>query len=405
MTSPKGFPLDRPAGTGWNVFDGDVAYPVAVLHESALAHNGTLMREFCQANGVSLAPHGKTTMAPAVFRRQLADGAWAITAATTWQAKTMYEAGVDRVLIANEVVVAGEARWLAGAIRDGLDVYCYVDSVAGVEILSSALEETDAMLKVLVEVGIDGGRTGVRSPAGGLAVAEAAAAAPRLALTGVAGFEGIISPAEHPDPGASVDRFLDEIVDLTHAIADRSWFDPSPEVVVTAGGSAYFDHVAARFAQVDLDLPTRIVIRSGCYITHDDGAYDRSSPMGAEPRVGGDSHFVPAIEIWGAVLSRPEPGRALIGIGKRDASPDGLLPLAKKVRRRGGDRVEEIDPIRAVALNDQHAYLDLETSDSLAVGDLVGFGISHPCTTFDKWRALAIVDDDYNVIEVAETLF
>ena len=405
MTSPKGFPLDRPAGTGWNVFDGHVAFPVAVLSESALAHNGTLMRDYCASQGVSIAPHGKTTMAPALFRRQLADGAWAITAATTWQAKAMYEAGVPRILIANEVVVPAEARWLGGALEDGLDLYCYVDSVAGVEILSAALDGAEATLKVLVEVGVDGGRTGVRGTPRGLEVAEAANRSRQLALTGVAGFEGIIGPEGDRTAAERVDAFLTEIVDFTRAIADRRWFQPSPDVVVSAGGSAYFDYVVARFSHLDLDLPTRIVIRSGCYITHDDGAYDGSSPMGAQSRVGGDAHLMPAIEIWGVVLSRPEPSRALVGIGKRDASADGLLPLAKKVRRRASDVVEDIQPIRVSAVNDQHAYLDLDEFNPLEVGDLIGFGISHPCTTFDKWRALAIVDDDYNVIELVETLF
>ncbi|MEP7114523.1 MAG: hypothetical protein ABI862_14755, partial [Ilumatobacteraceae bacterium] len=105
---PKGFPLRSTARTGWSIFDDDVPYPVALLFESAIEHNSATMRAYCERHGVSLAPHGKTTMAPALFRRQLRDGAWAITAATTWQARTMREAGVGRVLIANEVVVPGE---------------------------------------------------------------------------------------------------------------------------------------------------------------------------------------------------------------------------------------------------------------------------------------------------------
>lgn len=401
----KGLPLDGGIETGWSIFDGDVSYPVAVLLESALDNNGAAMAAFCQRHGVSLAPHGKTTMAPALFRRQIADGSWAITAATTWQAMRMREAGVERVLIANEVVVPAEVAWLAGAQADGLEVYCYVDSVAGVGIMGETLASlgADRPLPVMVEMGLAGGRTGVRSVAEGLVVAEAVDASPHLALTGTAGFEGIIPPSDG-SANATVDGFLDGIVELTHAVAGKGWFEPTPEVIVTAGGSAYFDRVADRFLRVSIDQPVRLVIRSGCYVTHDDGSYDRSSPMGTESRLD-EGRLEPAIEVWGAVLSRPEPTRALVGIGKRDASPDGLLPLAKKVRRRGSSVVETIDPIRVSALNDQHAYLDLEPSDPLAVGDLVGFGISHPCTTFDKWRAMALVNDDYFVQEVVETIF
>ena len=407
MNRPKGFPLAPGPDTGWNLFDGDVAFPVAVLLESALTHNGAMMRQYCEQHRVSLAPHGKTTMAPALFRRQIADGAWAITAATTWQAKTMLETGLDRVLIANQVVVPAEIEWLAEATSDGFEVYCYIDSVAGVEIMNDTLATVgrDVTLPVLLEVGVAGGRTGVRSLDAGVDVARAAATASHLALTGTAGFEGIITGSDHLAAAELVRGFLDRIVEMTHAVAKGGWFEPSPEVIITAGGSAYFDHAVERFSNVRVDFPSRIVLRSGCYLTHDDGSYDRSSPMGQHPRTESGVRLQPALEVWGVVLSRPEPTRAVVGMGKRDVSGDGLLPLVKRVRRRGRDDVEAVEPMRVVALNDQHAYLDLASDDPLRVGDLVGVGISHPCTTFDKWRAMALVDEDYNVIEMVETLF
>src|SRR5262245_46277119 len=109
------------------------------MFESAIEHNSRALMSYCSRRGVSFAPHGKTTMAPALFRRQLRDGAWAMTAATTWQAGAMRACGIERVLIANEVVVQGEIEWMATAREDGFDVYCYVDSVAGVDILEQTL--------------------------------------------------------------------------------------------------------------------------------------------------------------------------------------------------------------------------------------------------------------------------
>jgi D-serine dehydratase len=405
--APKGFPLHGDARTGWNIFDADVPYPVAVMFESAIEHNSATMRAYCERHGVSLAPHGKTTMAPALFHRQLRDGAWAITAATTWQARTMRDVGVERVLIANEVVVPGEIEWLAGAMAEGFEVYCYVDSVTGVDIIHDTLERAGAVapLPVLVELGIDGGRTGARTVADGMAVAAAAHRSPHLAVTGVGGFDGILGAVGDRTAGEVVDEFLDRIVALAEGIDAEGWFEPTPEVILTAGGSAYFDHVVDRFRRARIDAPHRVVIRSGCYISHDDGALHTASPMGEQPRTDHDEHLQPAIEVWGVVLSRPEPTRAVVGIGKRDASTDGLLPLVKKVRRRGSTENEPAPPRRVVQVHDQHSYLDLDPSDPLAVGDLVGFGISHPCTTFDKWRAIPIVDDHYDVIEVADTLF
>lgn len=406
MSTEKGVPFSRNPQDAWSIFDDDVAFPTVVLLDSALSHNVRVMAEYCASAEVSIAPHGKTTMTPRIFERQLEDGAWAITAASAWQAMRMREAGVNRVLIANQVVMPGELAWLAQAIDSGFNVYCYVDSVDGVEIMGAAMEQADVSspLPVLLEVGVEGGRTGARTLEEALAVAEVADASPWLALTGTAGFEGIITATETATAGELVDAFLDRIVDVTHAVASNGWFDPTPEVIVTAGGSAYFDHVVDRFSYVDIPDPIRVVIRSGCYITHDDGGYDRSSPLGLTPRVAGE-RFIPAIEVWGPVLSRPEPGLVIVGVGKRDVTHDGLLPLAKKIRRRDGNGVITIEPIRVRALNDQHTYLDVDPAFGLRVGDLVGFGISHPCLTFDKWRSMSVVDDGYNVIEVADTGF
>lgn len=404
---PKGFPLEPGPDTGWSIFDGDVPYPIVVMIGSALDHNGATMRSFCERNGVDLAPHGKTTMSPELFHRQLADGAWAITAATTWQAKVMWEAGVPRVLIANEVVATSEIEWLARARREGFDVICYVDSTTGVAIFDEVVGRVTPghPFPLLVEMGVAGGRAGVRTVEEGLEVARAVAASPNLALTGTSGFEGILGAVGERSAHEVVDEFLDTVVELTTEIDRHGWFQPSPDLIVSAGGSAYFDRVVARFSLLQLGHPFRIVIRSGCYLSHDDGSLHQASPMGEESRTGHPDHLTAAIEVWGVVLSRPEPTRAIVGVGKRDASSDGLMPIVKKVRRRNSDTVEKVEPYRAASLNDQHAYLDLDPDDPLAVGDLVAFGISHPCTTFDKWRVIPIVDDGYTVTSVAHTRF
>ena len=404
---PKGFPLRAGDAIGWSIFDRDIPYPIAIMSESALDHNGATMREFCLRNGVDLAPHGKTTMSPELFRMQLDDGVWAITAATAWQAKVMQECGVPRVLIANEVVSPGEIEWLAGVRSDGFDVTCYVDSLDGVAVFDEVLGrlQPDRPFPVLLEMGVPGGRAGVRNIEEGLAVAGAAASSVHLALTGVAGFEGILGARGDRSALQVVDDFLDHIVELAGQVARRGWFEPSPDLILTAGGSSYFDRVVSRFSRAELGRPFRLVIRSGCYLTHDDGSVHRTSPMGEASRTGHAEHLVPAIEVWGAVLSRPEPTRAIVGVGRRDVSFDGLLPMIKRVRKRDQPTVEPAPPMRTVALNDQHAFIDLEEHAPLAVGDLVGFGISHPCTTFDKWRAIPIVGDDYRVVSVARTLF
>src|SRR6056297_3193682 len=92
--------IDEPA----DLFTAGFLWPVAVIIEPTLRRNSATMAAFCARHGMALAPPGKTTMTPALFELQLADGAWAITAATVWQARLMQAAAVPRVLIANEVV-------------------------------------------------------------------------------------------------------------------------------------------------------------------------------------------------------------------------------------------------------------------------------------------------------------
>jgi D-serine deaminase-like pyridoxal phosphate-dependent protein len=277
------------------------------------------------------------------------------------------------------------------AAHPELDFYCLVDSVEAVRRMTEALKPPRRPLQVLVELGFPGGRTGARS----LEVAEEVAAAvsdsPALELAGAEGYEGILH-------GESALTQVGEFLDRLRLLLSRIDFDGRDEIVVSAGGSAYFDEVAERLAGV----PARLVLRSGCYVTHDSGFYEHLSPLGGRGPAGVDK-LHPALEVWGAVLSRPEPELALLLMGRRDVSHDIDLPIPFAVR--GNDGLRETSEMQVVQLNDQHSYLRLPAGDPLAVGDLVGCGISHPCTAFDKWRLIPVVDDGYTVVDAVHTFF
>jgi D-serine deaminase-like pyridoxal phosphate-dependent protein len=400
----KGFPAPDVAASavaaqGWSLLDGDLLLPMLVLKERALEHNLELMGAFCRSHGVQLAPHGKTTMAPQLFRRQLDAGAWAITVATVSQARVARAFGVRRIVVANEVVEPAAVRWLADEL-DGderFDCYCLVDSQAGVERMAAALAGRPAAreLPVLVEVGVVGGRAGCRTVEGAVAVAEAVARSDRLRLAGVEAFEGILPSA------GEVDEFLARVRATALELAARGLFDDLDEVVVSAGGSTFFDRVVAQLSPLELGRPVRLVLRSGGYLTHDSGFYERSSPFGS--RSEGD-RLEAALEAWGVVLSRPEAGLAIVGFGKRDVPYDVELPVPLHTAREG---VLAAAPagLEVVGLNDQHGYVRVPEGADLAVGDLLGCGISHPCTAFDKWALIALVDDGYRVTGTLRTFF
>ena len=392
----------------WNVLDGEFMFPTMVLKESALRHNVDAMAALCKRHEISLAPHGKTAMAPQLFQMQLDAGAWAVTAATMWQVRVWRGFGARRVILANELVEPASIRWVSGELqRDPeFDFYCLVDSVPEVRLLDSTLAGTglERRLPVLLELGLAGGRTGARTRQEARAVAQAVAASRRLSLAGVEGFEGIIGGADLAADLTKVDGFLTEMRALAVELDGAGLFDRSPEVIITAGGSAFLDRVIEDLGTPwRLSRPVRTVLRSGCYLTHDAVHYKDVSPFGS--RLADTGPLAEALEAWGVVLSLPERGLAMIGFGKRDVPHDLDLPVPRLVKRQGG----ELRPLRAgasiAALNDQHAYMKVPDGEDLAVGDLVGCGVSHPCTAFDKWRLLPVVDGDYNVIDAVLTYF
>lgn len=393
----------------WNVLAGDLLFPLLVLKESALAHNLAAMDGFCREHGVSLAPHGKTTMAPQLFERQLAAGAWGITAATISQARAYRAFGVERILLANELVQPLALAWVASELAQdpGFSFLCLVDSERGVALMEEALERAggERPLEVLVELGADGARAGCRDEREALRVATAVAGTRHLTLAGVEGYEGVIGAERSPTVRANVGAFLARLGPLAAEIDSRGLFGPREEIVLSAGGSAFFDWVVERAAERPrLSRPTRLVLRSGCYLTHDDGFYERVSPW--RSGAGAARCLRPALELWAEVLSRPEPGLAIAGFGKRDAPYDLGLPVPTTlVRRSGGARAAlPAGALEVSELNDQHAFLRLNGVEP-AVGDLVGCGVSHPCAAFDKWRLIPLVDDSHRVVGGIRTLF
>jgi D-serine dehydratase len=405
-------PLREAGRQGWNLLREDLPLPIAVLKASALTHNARWMRGFLEHFDVRLCPHGKTTMAPQLFARQLGDGAWGITVATVQQLMVCRRFGVPRVLMANQLVGRQAIRTVLAELQadPGFEFLCLVDSLDGVELLRRELEEMPLgrPFEVLLEGGVAGGRTGCRTRDEALAVARAIAAVPELALAGIEGFEDVVG-GSIAEAEPKIAAFLDYLVELARACARETLFAPGP-VILSAGGSKYFDQVTGAFRAADLDRPVEIVLRSGCYLSHDSKIYTDAFARLRErtpevERLG--EGLRPALELWAAVQSTPEPGLAILTMGKRDVSHDIDLPLAQQWYRPGlHQRPQDFEPgFKVIGLYDQHACLRTPADSLLRVGDLVSLGISHPCTTFDKWRLLYVVDDDYTVTEAIRTFF
>ena len=422
----KGYPLTAPPlrlsalpAQGWNVLAGDLPLPLALIKRRALEHNIRWMQDYVRGQGIALAPHGKTTMSPQLFRRQLAAGAWGITFATVKQlAVGVQQAGVRRALIANQVCSAADLAGLAALLarHPDLRVVFLVDSLAQCALIErwQAGRGDAPVFEVLLEIGVPGGRSGTRTHDEALALAAHLHAASGLRLVGLECYEGLGAQGDSAADRAYADALMGRLRAVAEACAERGWFEVggAGEVIVSAGGSGIFDLVAGALRpRLAGDRPVLGLLRSGCYVTHDHGHYRRLVAV-VDHRLCERDGLRSALEVWALVQSCPEPGLAILAVGRRDLSFDIELP--RPVWHAPLDECGAPRPApegwRITGLNDQHAYLRWDPRDPAAtpgpqVGDRLGLGISHPCTTFDKWTWLPIVEEDYRVSDAVLTHF
>lgn len=392
--------------------------PLLTVSRPALDNNRDVLARWCAERGIDLAPHGKTTMAPQLWEEQLAAGAWGISVANQAQLAVARAFGLTRIMVANTVISPNTLRWIADELAGNpeLEILVWADSVRTVELMADALAAYTGgdvprnRLGVLVERGGTGGRTGTRDLPSSLVVAEAVDAAPQLRLAGVAGYEGAFAHASDEQSRQLVRSYLRDLVEVHTQLDAAGYYDGVAEPVVSAGGSAYFDVVAEELAELP-GTGNRVVLRSGAYLVHDDGFYRYISPLGSEPRTDGPE-LVPAMHAWVRVSSQPEPGMALVDAGKRDLPFDEGLPEVQRRRpRTPGERPVALSGVTVTALNDQHAFLafDAAAEPPVRIGDELRLGLSHPCTAFDKWTLIPVLDDpdadDPEVVDLLRTWF
>lgn len=392
------------AAFGWSLLHEDLSLPVAVLYEERLANNLKWMQEFMGAYGVQLAPHGKTTMAPKLFARQLAAGAWGITLATAHQTRVAYEHGVRRVLMANQLVGKQNMATIATLLADeAFEYFCLVDSAESVAQLGACFRGHDRRLNVLVEIGVTGGRTGIRDRQQLESLLTSLQDwQDQVCLAGIELYEGVL------DDERAIRSLLQHTVAAAQDLERGKRFGRSP-FIISGAGSAWYDVVAEEFTAAKLGRQAEIVLRPGCYLTHDVGVYRTAqrrirsrNPIAQRMQSG----LEPALQIWAYVQSVPESTKAIIAMGKRDAAFDAGLPAPALHYRPGRPKpAPSPAPWKLTKMMDQHAYLEIQDGDDIRVGDMIGFDISHPCLTFDKWRVLCVIDGDYRIIDVVQTFF
>ncbi len=334
----------------------DVSLPALVVHQQALDHNIRWMQTFATNSGAELAPHGKTSMVPALFRRQIEEGAWGMTLATAVQTQAAYAHGVRRILMANQLVGQPNMALIAELLADStFEFHCMVDHPDNVAALGAFFAERGLRLNVMIEYGVPGGRCGCRTEAQVLELADAVLAQPSLALTGIEGYEGVI----HGDHAISgIKAFAASLVRLAVELQDKGAF-ALDRPIVTASGSAWYDLIAEAFDEQAVRERFLSVLRPGSYVVHDHGIYKDAQCCVLDRRAELSEALRPALEVWAHVQSMPEPGFAVIAMGKRDVAYDAGLPNPLRRYKAGvlpasGD---DVSGCKVTAVMDQHAFM------------------------------------------------
>jgi len=388
--------------------DGSMPLPVLTIDEAAFDRNADAMFGYAKALGVSLAPHAKTPMSPELSQRLIDRGAWGLSAANLQQAAVLLDAGFQRVLIANQIGGRAAGRHFGALLKSHPDaeLMFFVDSIASLDAVGEAAAVAGWTLPVLVEVGR--GRAGARDLDAVAAIIAHAATLPLVCLSGVAAYEGAVAQADATATRKAIADLDRLAVDAFAAVRAAA---PEAPLILTAGGSSFFDLVVEDLLPtVKADGNAEFVLRSGAIFFHDHGVYQRALSAldvryGFAPVTGhaASEAFVPAVKIWAEVLSRPEPGLVICGMGMRDVASDQDLPLPLALYRDGAE--VGLRPGQVVKLNDQHAFVRVDPQSHIAVGDVIAFGISHPCTCFDRWRILFGRNPDGAIVAAYPTHF
>jgi len=406
--SAEPFPLKELKNKKWNILSEDMPMPLMVLKQKNYIHNLKTFSKYLKNHNLEIAPHGKTTMAPQIYADQIKYGAWGITAGAINQIQVMFDFGINKVLLANQLLGKSHLETIASYINQNtsFSFYCFVDSIDQFLNMKKYLSNHTLInpINLLPEIGAENGRTGIRIKEDFIKLVNEIGndQSKNFKFAGISSYEGIAAVAMKGSN--TVHDFCSKIEDIINDIPSN-FYSNLDELIITAGGSTHFDIVGERFSKIELSVPIKVLLRSGCYITHDHGPYlDALETAKSDVNRQWDQSLQPALEIWSYVQSIPEENLAFLTMGKRDAPYDAGLPKPFK-RFRPGVGFVDVGHAEIFSTNDQHAFVKLPDNHEWKVGDMICSGISHPCTAFDKWKFIPVVDDDYNVVDGILTYF
>lgn len=397
------------AGAALRPEHGELSMPVLTLDMAAFERNSDAMLDYAKRHKLLLAPHAKTPMSSDLGRRLIDKGAWGLSVANLQQAAVMLEAGFSPLVVSNQIGGVNSGARFGRVLADypTADAYFFVDSIESVRAVAAAAKAAGRPLSVMIEVG--SGRAGARDLNLVADIVFEVLKHTSLSVAGIACYEGAAAKASPDETEKAIAELCNLAID---AFSQLRGAMPTAPLMISAGGSSFFDLVVRHLLPVvNADGNAQLMLRSGAIFFHDHGVYERAladldARHGFAPSMGrsASDSFIPALRVWAEVLSRPEPDLVICGMGMRDVSSDQDLPRPLHFYRDGAV-LGATAGARVFKLNDQHAFLRVAADHPARVGDIVEFGISHPCTCLDRWRVILGRDQSGAVTDVFPTQF
>ena len=331
--------LDIPAEPGMPL--EEIATPALIVDLDAFERNVATLRAFIDANGVRLRAHAKTHKSADIARYQMDQGgACGICCQKVSEAQALVAAGINDVLVSNQVIDPRQIRHLAEMARDARIIVC-VDDADNVDALAIAAQNAGTTIECLVEIDVGAGRCGVPSGPPATALAGKIAQARGLKFSGLQAYQG---SAQHKHTAAERKALVDVAINQVRETVALLEAEGLPCDIIGGAGSGSYELETASGIYNELQC--------GSYIFMD-ADYGRILDADGQPK----SDFENALFILTSVMSKTKPGLAVCDAGLKVQSVDSGPPV-----------VFGRDDLEFTKCSDEHGVI-ADPADSLALGD------------------------------------
>ncbi len=401
-----------------NIIKENIQFPILSIDKLQLIKNIRIMKNFAVKNNLSLAPHCKTFMSPQLINNHLKK-TWGLTISNNQQLSTIINLNVKNIIYGNLIVnEANLIQYLdiVKKYRKLTNIYYCIDSLFGLNLLIKVVTKKKYKFKIriLIELGTKNGRCGIRNFKSFKKIVISLNNIPKnILVSGLFFYEGAIK-------NSSLSKVSKKIMDLLQftfrcheELVYQNLYKEKIKLI-SGGGSEYFDLVTKYFNKFNTKNDTKLILRPGSFIAYGHGYYEKKINNLKKRNIiksvsdKNKFFFKPSLLLWSHVLSINDNGIAIVNFGKRDVSFDLGNPIPINVYRNNKIyRNNETKPnnLNVFKLNDQHAFLKYNNKIRLNIGDLISFGISHPCITLDKWKYVFLINSKFDVIDVYQTFF